>query len=189
MDTGKSKWIEKIQGQTDKLSHLVNDLVTLSRLDEEKPPIQINDFDLSAAVSEVAESFRDYAASHGHALELTIEKNFCYRGDEGAIRQLASILLDNAVKYTDPGGTIRLELKREKKKMILITENPCAAFDKAETDKLFDRFYRVDKSRSAKTGGFGVGLSIAKSIVEAHGGKIEAEFFDNGIIRFRAWLS
>ena len=68
MESGKSKWIDKIQGQTDKLTHLVNDLVTLSRLDEEKPPLQLHDFDSSAAVLEVVDSFRDYAAAQGRKI-------------------------------------------------------------------------------------------------------------------------
>lgn len=184
MDTGKSKWIDKIQGQTDKLSRLVNDLVTLSRLDEEHPPLHCSDFDISAAVTEVVDSFRDHAATQGHILETEITSDLSYHGDEYAIRQLTSILMDNAVKYADPGSTIRLLLKKEKRGVSLQTENLCASFRTEDADKLFDRFYRADKARSTQITGFGIGLSIARSIVEAHHGSIHADHIESGTIRF-----
>ena len=158
MDTGKSKWIDKMKRQTDKLSRLVNDLVTLSRLDEEHPSLQISEFNISAAVEEVADSFRDHATAHGHTLTLQVTPELFYIGDESAIRQLASILLDNAIKYSDAGREITLELRKEKKKLLFQTSNPCTAMNAEEADKLFDRFYRPDKSRSSQTGGFGIGL-------------------------------
>ena len=184
MESGKNKWIDKIRSQTDKLTRLVNDLVTLSRLDEEKPPMRISEFNISAAVEETAESFRDFAAAQGHALELGIAPELRCRGDEYAVRQLVSILLDNAVKYTDPGGAISLSLERRKKGVLLRTSNPCATVDERETGKLFDRFYRVDKARSGQAGGFGVGLSIAQRIVQAHRGTITADCPQSGVIRF-----
>ena len=188
METGKSKWTDKIQSQTDKLTRLVNDLVTLSRLDEEKPPLQFRDFSVSAAVEETAESFRDFAGEQGHCLDLRITPDLSCRGDEYAVRQLVSILLDNAIKYADPGSVITLSLTRRKKGVLLETLNPCAGLDERETGKLFDRFYRADKARSGQSGGFGVGLSIAQSIVQAHHGAITAECPQPGMIRFSALL-
>jgi two-component system sensor histidine kinase CiaH len=184
MDTGKSKWTEKIQGQTDKMSRLVKDLVTLSRLDEEHPPLQISEFNISAAVSEVAESFQDHAFAHGHVLVPHITPDILYAGDEAAIRQLVSILLDNATKYSAAGGEITLELRKVKKKLFLQTTNPCTALNPEEAEKLFDRFYRPDRSRTPHTGGFGIGLSIAKRIVESHGGSIKADCSKPGSIQF-----
>lgn len=176
MESGKSKWIDKIQGQTDKLTHLVNDLVTLSRLDEEKPPLQLHDFDSSAAVLEVVDSFRDYAAAQGHTITAEIPPGLVYHGDEYAVRQLTSILLDNAVKYTDPGGEIRVGLSREKRGIRIKTENPCTLPDEIDTEKLFDRFYRADPSRSQQMTGFGIGLSIVQSIVQAHNDSIRGRY-------------
>lgn len=184
MDMGESKWIDKIQGQTNKLSRLVNDLVTLSRLDEEHPPLHCNDFDISAAVAEVADSFRDHAAAQGHILETEITSDLSYHGDEYAIRQLTSILMDNAVKYADPDSPIRLLLKKEKRGISLQAENLCASFNAEDADKLFDRFYRADKARSNQTAGFGIGLSIARNIVDAHHGSIHADHTESGMIRF-----
>lgn len=188
MDTGNNKWIDKIQGQVDKLSKLVNDLVTLSRMDEEKPPLQFKKFDISSAVSEVSESFRAYALEQGHELFLEIEQESYYYGDEAAIRQLTSILIDNAVKYSDSGSEISVRLFREKRSLVLQTENKCSSLDITDTERLFDRFYRADKSRNSQTGGFGIGLSVAKSIVEAHGGTVEATSKEENIVHFTVRL-
>lgn len=89
-------------------------------------PLQIGSFDISSAVAEAAESFRDYAAARGHALEVDVAPGLSYCGDEYAVRQLVSILLDNAVKYTASGGEICLSLERGKKGVILKTTNPYA---------------------------------------------------------------
>ena len=170
------------------MSDLVSDLVTLSRLDEEKPVLRIANFDISVAVAETAESFRDFAAAQGHGLELESPSGLTYRGDEYAVRQLVSVLLDNAVKYADEGGGIRLSLERAKRGVMLTVVNACTGMDPAELDRLFDRFYRVEKSRSKQTGGFGVGLSIARSIAEAHKGSIRAECPDASSIQFTVIL-
>lgn len=188
LEVGRQKWIDKAQAQTEKKARLVNDLVTLARLDEEKPPVRPARFDLSAVVEETAESFRAFAAERGHGLEADVPPGlFCW-GDEYAIRQLVSILLDNAVKYADSGGTIRVSLEEGRRGIVLRTCNPCAGLDGEELDKLFDRFYRPDRSRSQQTGGFGVGLSIARSIVEVHRGSIRAECPAEGVIRFTVLL-
>lgn len=175
MEVGKQKWIDKVQAQADKMRDLVNDLVTLSRLDEEKPVLQTAEFDISEAVSETARSFRDFTYAKGRTLELEIAPDLPYRGDEYAVRRLVSVLLDNAVKYSDEGGSIRLTLAKARRGVTLTVFNTCVCMDPAELDRIFDRFYRVEKSRSKQTGGFGIGLSIAKSIAEAHGGAIKAE--------------
>jgi len=188
MEVGRQKWIDKARAQTEKMARLVNDLVTLARLDEEKPPLRFVSFDVSGVVAETAESFRDFAAAGGHTLEVDVAPGLSFRGDEYAIRQLVSILLDNAVKYADSGGCIRLSLERAKRGVVLKTSNPCAGLDEKELDKLFDRFYRPDRSRSKQTGGFGVGLSIARSIVEAHQGAIRAECPEEGLVQFAAVL-
>ena len=187
METGKQKWIDKARTQTEKLTELVNSLVTLSRMDEEKTPLRFAPFAVSDAVRETAESFRDFAESNGHALRLEIAPELAFSGDEYAIRQLVSILLDNAVKYAAEGTEIAFSLEKTKKGVLLSSANvsrmPVAP---EELDKLFDRFYRADPARSG-TGGFGIGLSIARSIAEGHKGGIRASLED-GKICFRAEL-
>ena len=188
METGKNKWIDKIQAQTDKMRDLVNDLVTLSRMDEERPPVIMADFDISAAVAETADSFADSAQAAGLTLEQDIESGLNYHGDEAQIRQLCSILMDNAMKYALDTAPVRIGLKKEKAGIVLRCSNACADLSQEELNKLFDRFYRPDKSRSSKTGGFGIGLSIARSIAQAHRGTIKAAAPQPGIIEFTAIL-
>ena len=188
METGKNKWIDKIQAQTDKMRDLVNDLVTLSRMDEERPPVIMADFDISAAVAETADSFADSAQAAGLTLEQDIESGLSYHGDEAQIRQLCSILLDNAMKYALDTSPVRIGLKKEKSGIVLRCSNACAELPQEELNKLFDRFYRPDKSRSSETGGFGIGLSIARSIAQAHRGTIKAAAPQPGVIEFTAIL-
>lgn len=188
MEVGQQKWIDKTQGQVDRMRDLVNDLITLSRLDEEKPAFQVAEFDISEVVSETAESFRDFAAAQGHPLELEIVPGLRCRGNEYAVRQMVSVLLDNAVKYADHGGRITLRLEAAKKGVVLRVSNPCAELEPEKLDALFDRFYRPDSSRSKQTGGFGIGLSIARSVAEAHKGSIQAECLAEGVVQFTAVL-
>ena len=186
METGKQKWIDKAMAQTEKLTSLVNSLVTLSRMDEEDSPLRMEDFPVSDAVRETAESFVDFAASKGHELRLSITDGLTYRGDEYAVRQLVSILLDNAVKYALPDSPIEFSLEKAKRGVVLRSSNACEDVAPENAQKLFDRFYRADQSRSSGSG-FGIGLSIARSIAEGHHGSIRA-IVDDGKITFTAEL-
>ena len=186
METGKQKWIDKAQAQTEKLTELVNSLVTLSRMDEEDSPLNMEDFAVSDAVEETTESFRDFAQSKGHELEISVTPGITYRGDEYAVRQLVSILLDNAVKYAVPDTPITISLEKTRRGVVLRTSNRCADPEHIDAARLFDRFYRADPSRS-ETGGFGIGLSIALGIAEGHRGSIRAEVRGD-LIEFTAEL-
>ena len=188
MEVGQSKWIDKASAQTQKMTELVNSLVTLSRMDEEEPSAAMAEFDLSAAVKETVESFRDSAEAEGHPVNTDITDGLVYRGDETSIRQLVSILMDNAQKYALPGGEIVLSLKREHRGIVLRQSNPCEELGDGEEKKLFDRFYRADPSRSSEKKGFGVGLSIARGIVEMHKGSITAACPEKGRIEFTVVL-
>lgn len=186
MEVGEQKWIDKAQAQTEKLKELVNSLVTLSRMDEDETPLKFADFDISAALSETADSFNESAEAAGHRLITDIAPDIHYNGDEYAVRQLVSILLDNAVKYASPDSPITLKLERDRKGVVIRSSNGCDNVDAEDTKKLFDRFYRADKARGS--GGFGIGLSIARSIAEAHKGSIKAELTDNNTIEFTVHL-
>ncbi len=184
MEVGKQKWIDKAKAQTEKLKDLVNSLVTLSRMDEENP-INKREFNISETLKETAESFADFAESQGHRLEIDITPDLQYFGDEYSLRQLTSILIENAVKYASACSPIKFKLLKDKKSINIITENEADNIDVSELDKLFDRFYRADKARSEKSG-FGIGLSIARSICETHSGDISATSDDGKTIRFTA---
>ena len=112
-----------------------------------------------------------------------IEPMLSLKGDEKTIRQLISILLDNAVKYCDPGGTIRLSLGQRGRNIYLSVSNPCAGADTAQLPRWFDRFYRADSSRARATGGYGIGLSTARAIVSRHRGRITNRC-ENGQVTF-----
>lgn len=186
MEIGNQKWIDKARGQTEKLTELVEELVTLSRLDEEPAPERFADFAISDAASEAAESFRDFAAAQGHELQLHIEPGVRYHGDEYAIRRLISMLLDNAVKYAAPGAPILFSLTKTKKGVTLCEKNAFEGKFPEHPEVLFDRFYRADPARTEK--GFGIGLSIARAVAEAHKGKITAAAENGNIAVFTVQL-
>ncbi len=185
LTTGENEWLTSIRNQLRRLTRLVADLVSLSRLDEEKPPLTMVDFPLSDAVIDAASVFAGPAEAAGKRLALEVEQGLRLTGDEGSIRQLTGILLDNAVKYCDSGGEIVLSLRRQKRNPVLSVSNPCASLPDGDMNRLFDRFYRADASRSSETGGYGIGLSIARAIVEAHRGRITAAA-QSGVVTFTA---
>ena len=189
---GDRKWIEKAEAQNEKLRELVSSLVTLSRMDEDKSPLRAEIFPISDALSETAGSFEELAKSAGHELKISVEPGITFSGDEYAVRQLVSILMDNAVKYAKKGSDIAFSLEKTRKGVRIRVSNLCENLPESELPRLFDRFYRADKSRTPGTagnpGGFGIGLSIARGIAEGHKGSIKAELKDGRII-FTAELS
>ena len=171
-----NEWLQDIRCQVRRLTGLTQDLIFLSRMEEETPPIQPIEFPLSDLTEEMAQSFQGLAKAQGKRLTLSIPPILSYTGDEKAIRQLLSILLDNALKYTPEEGEVEIALKKEGRMIRLSVSNTIAHPMERETlGRLFDRFYWGDQSRSSQTGSYGLGLSIAKGIVLAHRGKIRAE--------------
>lgn len=175
MESGESQWTKSTRKQIQRLSGLVQQLVTLSRLDEEKGLEEKCEFNLSEAVSECVQPYESLAQTREKNLTLNIEEDITYTGDERSIRQLAGILMDNAVKYSSENGNITLTLKKKGKKIFLEVYNDVDDLPQGKLDVLFERFYRLDSSRNSGTGGSGIGLSVAKAIVQAHKGKITAE--------------
>ena len=124
----------------------------------------------------MAQSFAAPVQSQGKELEVSVQPMLSCTGDEKAIRQLISILLDNALKYSPQGGKLALKLEKQGRGVLLTVSNTTAQpMERDKLSHLFDRFYRTDHSRSSQTGGYGLGLSIAKEIVESHGGNIRCE--------------
>ena len=172
-DVGVSEWIEDIRGQTKRLADLTADLLTLSRMEEGGDGFTMIDFPLSDVVQEAVQSYQAPARVQDKTLTVDIKSLLTAKGDEKAIRQLVGILMDNAMKYTPPGGEIALSLTKAGKNARLSVSND-AHLDQKDLSHLFDRFYRADASRSSDTGGHGIGLSIAQAIVQAHKGRISA---------------
>ena len=186
METGETEWTQSISKQISRLTSLTEKLVMLSRMDEETYKPNAVKFDLSAAVRETAQSFEAVAQYKNKTYTADIEDGITFHGDESAIRQLTSLLIDNAMKYADDGGRIEVSLKRSGKNTVLKVFNTVDEIKKGNNDVLFERFYRADASRNSDTGGHGIGLSVAKAIVQAHKGKISAFSEDGKSIVFTA---
>lgn len=174
MDAGENEWTRDVKAQTRRLAGLTGDLIYLARMDERDDPLQMIDFPLSDVVSETARSFRARMILEHKNFFMDVEPLITCHGNEQAIRKLVSILLDNAVKYSDAGGRISLSLTGRSKKTKLTVSNTAASVNRETLDRMFDRFYKGDPSRNSAAGGYGLGLSIAMAIVSAHRGQISA---------------
>ncbi len=174
MQNGKDEWTDNIRRQIGRMSLLVKDLVVLSRLDEVKVVKDKDSFDISGISWEILELYMPQAKAVGKDIETDIEDVVIMSGDKDSVRRLISVLLDNAIKYSVAKSTIRFILVKHHGKIKIEVINRCDYEEAPDTERLFDRFYRPDSSRSSDTGGSGIGLAIAKSVVQSHGGTITA---------------
>lgn len=169
------KWINYISNQVDRMAKLIDDMLSLTKLDSNKVMEEKSSFDLSKVLDSILLGFEAVVFENNIILETEIQKNVDLKANKEEIKKLCSILLDNALKYTNSGGRIDVILYEDKNKVYLKVKNTGDGIKKEDLEKVFERFYRVDTSRARETGGYGLGLSIAKSIVEIHNGKIYAE--------------
>ncbi len=186
-ELGHSEWLDDIRTEGQRMSDLVAQLTALSRLDEDAPTMMTADFSFSDVCSDTVSEFAPLVDSKGLTMTAYIQPDLHLQGDEGAIRRLVTILIDNAVKYCVPMGKITLVLEGQRQKTLRV-ENSCTDVDNIALDRLFDRFYREDKARTSSNS-FGIGLSLAKAIAEKHHGEIKAYKAADGIIGFRVLLS
>lgn len=179
-DGTANEWLEDIRKQTARLTELTGNLIYLAKTEEgTKEAFSFVEFPVSDVASQEVESYKARAQAAGLSIESKIEDGLVMNGDQRAFRQLIGVFLDNAVKYSADGGTIHVKLRRSGKNIGLsVTNNSKDPVSKDNLKHLFDRFYRTDSSHNSATGGYGIGLSIAKSIVEAHKGKITATSSD-----------
>ncbi len=175
MEYEDNDWIKNIQKQTVRLSRLVGDLVILSRLDEADFLPNQSRFSFSDLVWEAAEPFLSRMQAGGKEFVYHIEDDVFFDGDEMLIHRMVSILLDNAVKYSNPGGCVQLDFYRRHHNIVLELSNSCDIDPESDMNRLFERFYRPDQSRNSDTGGTGIGSSIAEAAVKAHKGKISVK--------------
>lgn len=173
LHNGENKWSKNIRAQTLRLSGLMQNLLMLAKMDESSTKLPMCEFDISTAAEDTVSAFIEPAALKGIMIEQNIKKGIRLSGNRDSIVQLMTVLLDNAVKYTESGGVIRAELYGNEKNITLSIANTCEPVDHPE--KLFDRFYRGDSARTQKNGGYGIGLSVAQAIAELHKGSITAE--------------
>lgn len=188
MDVGDSEWLTDIKKQVRRLTTLTNDLICLARMEEANQNMEMISFPISEIVEETASSFQAPAKTQKKEFLLDITPALSMTGDEKMIRQLTSILLDNALKYSPEGGTIRVSLKKQSRQIHLSVYNTAVVVESSELPHLFDRFYRSDRSRNSATGGYGIGLAIAKAIVSTHRGRIQATTTDGKSLTIEATL-
>ena len=185
-ELGRNEWLDDIRSEGHRMTELVNQLVALSRMDEDVNKMNVTEVHFGELVADAVADFELLAKSRDKALIADIDNEVTCFGDEELLHRLAYILIDNAVKYCDAGGGISVTLRRNRR-VVLNIENTYAAVGEIELNRLFDRFYRADKARKF-TGGYGVGLSMAKSIAEKHKGEITAYKKDSTHIGFKVVL-
>lgn len=171
----ESTTIFKGLAEVKRLSRLIGDLLTLARADSNEQLINPEAFLIDELLRNVAEQFGPIADIKGIKMNNDIEDNILYFGDKARIHQLLIILMDNALKYTMPGGQLLITSKKDGSSLRINIEDTGSGIPEKDLPFIFDRFYRSDKDRTKETGGTGLGLSIAKWIAEAHGGQIYAE--------------
>lgn len=173
-----SEAVAVLDHQTRYMNRLVNNLLLIARLESGQKGINREEFDVSALFRELKSEQGVLDAEHEYAIE---SPDFCpLFADRSMVRQLLRILLDNAAKYTPPGGNITLSCQKSVKKTTLSVADTGIGMDPKDLAHAFERFYRADKARSRATGGMGLGLSIARSIAESHGGTIFARARNGG---------
>ena len=171
----QSKWLNYINNQIERMSELIDEMLSLAKLDANRGHDEFVVFNLSKLLNNILLTFEAVIFENKIELESNIEEDISIKGDKESIKKVFTILLDNAIKYTNQSGKIDVDLRQEKNKIKIKVKNSGEGINKKDINKIFERFYRVDTSRARESGGYGLGLSIAKSIVENHNGKIYAE--------------
>lgn len=191
---GENEWTKSTKEQVERMTDLINRLVVLARFEEkseEKSDLVEKNINFSDIVTKSANSFKSMAIKGGKNFESNIQKNLCISGDDGAIYELVNILIDNANKYCDDGGTVGVGLLQHGitfKKAKLVVYNTYKSGKGVDYSRFFERFYRGDKSHNSNVSGYGVGLSIAGNIVKRHKGKIHISY-KNDTIYFNVYFN
>ena len=183
MENGECKWTGNIHKQVNRLNELIGNLISLTKLDE-SDELERFEFSFSDILSESVTDVKDYALSLNKNIIANIEKGISFKGNEELIRKVIYILLDNSIKYAKENSDINVNLSRQNRRIVFTIENEADNLEIKNYNVLFERFYRSDSSRNSKTGGYGIGLSIAQSIVLKHRGRILADSFDGKKIIF-----
>lgn len=187
IESGESEWTQSIHEQVARLTALTERLVFLARMDEGSAGFAMTSIDLSEAVDTAAAPFESVAVSRGKRLSTSIASGVRAHADAAAVAQVVELLLDNATRYASEDSVIELSLRAisrgaGKGSAELVVSNAVDELPEGDLDRLFDRFYRADVSRSSKTGGSGVGLSVVRAIAEAHGGSATVSGHDHQIV-------
>lgn len=176
------KWLEYTQAEASRMKELVGSLLFLAQADDMQEALALSEVNFSDVVWSSVLPFESVAFEQNKTLASDIANNVVIRGNEDRLRRLTAILLDNAIKYSDECGTITLRLQKAQDKALLTVHNTGAQIPAGQLSHIFERFYRVDGSRTREKGGYGLGLSIAHSIVQSHHGRISVQSGKQGTI-------
>lgn len=179
MDYGNNEWCDDIRIQTERLTKLTHDLITLTRMESLVYTPEKELISLSNMAEETAHSFTAIAKTKEKNFNYFIDKDIMIKGSQKDIKELLDILLDNAMKYSRPNGSILLNVKKEKVPTVVVSNSLPAEFDASITEHMFDRFYRGDESHNADNNGYGIGLAVAKATTKKYQGNIRAEVKEN----------
>lgn len=180
--TGANEWTHNIVQQTNRMTNLINELTTLSKMDEIDTDLVMEIIDFSEIIQTTMKPFQEVIEEKGASLSLIVPDNITFCGNKEQLTQLVSILGENASKYVSRDGLVQVTLSYNRRNATLRVFNTCELDADFNESRLFDRFYRPDSSRTSSTGGHGIGLSIAKKIVSQHNGSIDVKKEKNGII-------
>ena len=175
--TGENKWLTYIQNEVQSMNKLVNDLLTLSRM-EKNDNVHYQKFDLSKEVQMSVAVFESMIYEKGIKLETNIDEDISFNGDKEDIKHIISIVLDNAIKHTKEKGKIVVNTIKENSDVMIEIKNQGEPIPEEEQEKIFERFYRIDKARNRNEKRYGLGLAIAKGIVDKYKGTIKASSKD-----------
>lgn len=178
---GENEWIDNITDQVNRMGDLISELLTLSKMEELGEELEIEPVNFSTIVNETMNSFSEVLRQKKITVQMNIEPDIILNGNKKQLDMLVSILVQNASKYITESGVLKVSLKRTGKYTIFQIFNTAKLKADMKFKYLFDRFYRPDDSRTSVTGGYGIGLSIAKKIVSLHNGFISAKKVDGGI--------
>ena len=181
----EKKWLNNIKSEADRMNELVTSLLDLAKLEEGKEVQQ--EENLSKIVEMSVLTFESLMYENKIELEYDIQKDINIKCNSSQIKQLVAILIDNAIKHSETNGKISIALKKQKNDTVLTVSNRGKEIPKEIREKIFERFYRADESRNRDTNRYGLGLAIAKNIVENHNGKIFVES-EKGITTFKVVL-
>ena len=186
--TGENEWTESTKDQVKRLSNLINQMVVLARL-EEQPDVTLVDVNFSEVVKKVAGNFKSVIEKAGKKYEIKLQEDIHVKATEDELYELVSILIDNACKYCDEDGQIFVTLTKAKrgKRARLTVANSYADGKNVDYSRFFDRFYREDESHNQKQPGYGIGLSMAESLVRIFKGRIWVSY-KKGLIGFTVLL-
>lgn len=184
---GENEWTTSTRKQIIRLNTLVEDLLHLARFDENPEVKEKMNINFSQYINDSADSFALINEQKSIGFKRSIDEEVVIYGDGKALEKVISILLDNATKYVSDKGTIQVILDKNRKKTVFEVRNTVESMPD-DLDRLFDRFYREDESRSQSSGGYGIGLSLAQSIVNQHDGKLTAKAYDDNVISFEVTL-